>query len=468
MTITCKLEYRTHTTVINSLSLIGGTDGFYLLDWVPEVGDDDLPRPIETLTVAVEGSSHNDLADKISALDDFVQFVKDSISRPINPQVVRFEVKLDNETGERSSTVYKITSRFSRALNRPPVSPGNFIDEYVITIERDHWWEQHLYGAELFQLATGIGCPRTGTVLTDYGSKTDGDVGGTVKAKITSVQIRGDQSHAYNANEVWVGLRTDAIANDRTNFQPVWNCKDATQILGDCTLQSTSTAISGSLYECDFTMQTILYPRNYLQLDDVTSYPEDQRGTYLVLLRARCTGSETYTGRVDSGFYNPTDPVLKAGPTFTIDQGSQFLYPAGYVSIPPARYAQRVDADANFLLSYCLVVNAGILSSGTGNLQMDALILVPVDEGFMYINNSWISSAYNTWVVTDAFGGITSHSWGGYTVESPIVSPIDWSLPLGKGAVVLIAQRSDEQNRDDSYGIDFLYSKRYRTLRGSD
>ena len=125
-------------------------------------------------------------------------------------------------------------------------------------------------------------------------------------------------------------------------------------------------------------------------------------------------------------------------------------------------------------------VDAGILSAGSGNLNMDALLLVPTAEGFGYFDLS--KTALGLFHIgTDAAGGEGQLENSGRVVgvgiynfstrrgDAPLrLSTQNWGMPLGKGSFVSYAQQAAVHDLEDFWNIRAYYSPQWRTLRGSD
>lgn len=465
----------------------GGLDGFRLIDWVQNVGDNDLTE--ETLTVSVEGDTKELMIQNLRKLDVFIYHAEQSRLDPLHGQSVWMRSNIKDEIFGRTSNISKIRVFFNRSLNRPPTSPGNFVNEYTVVLTREPGWEHGRGPDARSTLAHNVGNYEAGYAgapalshIVSYGGDTQGNVGGNMPALLTRCVVAPIFAAAPALREAWLGFRTDRYG-DRSLFDPVWDLgyANAGNFGTDVTLQSDGDAIKNRYLRYTGDTDATLAQRVTILLTNVTSDLFEQRGSFLVLGRFKCTGTQTYQVRLSSGVAG--GKPLSNGivhPRVAVDKTNYFLYPLGHVDFPPSAFTEEQALGEGFMKGMAMQVDAGILSAGSGNLNMDALVLVPTAEGFAYFDFSgMVLGLYH--IGTDASGGEAQLESSGRVVGvgmynfmdrhggAPIrLSTQNWSMPLGRGSFVSYAQQANVHDLTDYWSVRCYYSPQWRTLRGYD
>lgn len=191
-----------------------------------------------------------------------------------------------------------------------------------------------------------------------------------------------------------------------------------------------------------------------------------QRGEHLVLLRAKVGSSTTCHVRLLDGY--TSSAALCTQPRVKITATDWMLYPIGTVKIPPAP-----GLPGTFVLDqYGLVIQAS-RESGSGNLDIDYVCLIPRGEGAIHVSGgAVVYSAGDTRPVRIRVSPNEAISGWSYQSNAPIrsvtVEPDNYRLPVGDGMFVMAGQRESSHILTDRVTVSFLIYPRWRTLRGAD
>ena len=442
------------------LSLLDYTDGFSLAydGWQQVVASDRDDRVAEALTLHARGDDHDDLAGILQALDDRIEqagWHEDSIER----YGIWLRAQLEDETNIRQALVTS-ASLGPMTLMARPASPGNFLRRYSLALERMPWWE-----ANVWDLYSELGISCLGG-MSSYGT-----VYGNKPARIARTRFEGSTSGGPGAGdeglyEFWMGFRTDRFG-DQTNFVPVWDIGEANDstAYNDTTSVADGSAYGGYLWRCTFGDESLLI-RVGAVLQSFTSDYADQRGEYTVLLRARVGADTACHVQLKDGFVYTA--ALRAQPRVPISSTNWFLYPLGTVRIPPSRGI----VEAGFLRFYGFELFAS-RTAGSGNLDIDCLVLIPCAEGSIHVSGGGVKYILGDYrpIEVRMFPNRDSDGWW-YTSNNPYatvaVEPNEYGLPVGAGSLVLAGQRETEGHDLNDYATVRLYAfRRYRTLRGA-
>jgi hypothetical protein len=450
----------------------GGT-GFYLVDWVPAIAEQDemgnWPASVfESMTFNSPASSQDALAGHFQKLHTILRVAHDFDGEPMDVAPVYLQDQMASETNIRQALIRRGYARPNQGWHKPPVTPDAYMPSATLAIERTPFWEHTAASNTQAKDLHTIGG------AWDYG--TTDNVLGDVPARI--------EKFAWDSNtgsgtlyEIWTGFRTNRFGN-RANFVPQWQCKDGvsgtdTSAVADAETYSTNTAA-----QCTFATDTSMVIRSGITLTSVTSNYADQRGRYKVLCRARTTGSRTYRLRMSEGFQGSTEWATHW--RFVVNTSSYKFYPAGEIQIPPQRFRRGSADSTNLLRHYRLNIEAEVAAAGTGNLNMDLLLLVPISEGHCYISGAQIITTplgpSPTYLYHEINGERSSVAWQYWGTEpstgrpdtSPLFDADEWYMPTGTGSLIVAAQQNGVSDKDDRITMSVDYFERWVTLRGSE
>lgn len=484
MTTTVRLKYGfAGTSYDEQVYLTGGSYGFYLNDWVQQVSSNGEDVD-EVFVVSCEGADKDDLSDVLRQLDFMTYYASESVRDITTGKFVQLEVKVKDESYTRIARVRHIEVHFEESLNRPPTSPGEFIPEFTVVITREPDWGKGIGTSGSLITCNHVGAfedddqwPGTGGgYYYDYGAQ-----GYTVGGNRTSQLLRASCYALPFAGgplmELWVGFRNDRYG-DRTLFEPLWELEDAGAYGSDTSSLSDGSA-SGN-----YCVQYIpaaaddpLAPRVYIDMSRITTQYREQRGSFLVLMRAQCTGTRTYQVRMRSGMSYNLPQEMRTQRRVAVDNTNWFLYPMGYVDWPPGAFSEEQALGEGFLAASHLQIDAGVLQAGTGNLRMDFLFLIPTAQGFIYFDVKdygvyWSNTItnYHMEAQLDHTGrviGVGLKDWSPRTgAGPPIISKRNWGMPIGEGSVVAIAQRATSHVLTDGWRLYLYQNPQWHTLRG--
>lgn len=451
---------RGYTEVVD---LFGNSGGFKIAfgGWSPRVGrylgNNAWENVIDTFTLRVEGTSHNNLASNLQTLDDAVRRALDDLSGGLALNLAWLRVQLDDESELRQSLIVNIGRDFNSGLLGPPTSPGNFVREYSVAIEHVGVWEA------AFTKFAGSST----TAIDTLGGTLDFSTIGNAPGRIYALDIIGNTGGPLT--EFWLGFRSDRLTTppgDRTDFEPLWECEDGAAGT-DTSSSADGTASGGSKMTCTFADET-MQPRVTVELQDVVSAAQREsfQGAYQVLLRAKVTSSRIARVRLLSG-YSSTNG-WRIGGRVRVNSTDWLLYSLGKVQMPPFRTPEALGA--SYVDLFALRIEAES-ESGSGNLDMDALILIPQSEGAVYISGGSVQSGGGRIVfrqMPDGESQVQSLNSSLRVDDQPEFSEERLGIPNGDVRMTFVAQRASLHVLGDAASITLNYIPRWQTLRGSE
>jgi hypothetical protein len=446
---------------IETLSLVDYTNGFQVENdgWAQVIAGDNDASVMETMSLMVNGTSHNSIAANVGKLDKLLakgKWYAESEER----YGLWLRAKLPDETNSRQSLVVN-SGRGQVSTMDKPTSPGNLIRRYPLTLERTPLWEATTdtdFSYTAVNMIGGINIWSTAVVGTD-------------SARIASMTIQG--ADGIHAAEYWIGFRTSKNGV-LANFVSPWELELGTHSTdtSDTTDANASPGGAGKTkMSCTFATTTTLESRVTLTPYQISSTNyTDLRGTFDILLRAKCASGRTASVRLSSGLsgtsYRYCNPVTVTGTTYKIYYLGRITLPAGGKvpsSFDPMRWS-IIQLEAS--------LTAGATDANA--LDMDCLIPIPVDEGYGYIVTKDVGASTDTVKCLVGPSGMV----GGYEywlnssleVMTAIpdlggISPDKFCVPVGNFAMIVAAQDSV---LSDTVSGTIQIVPRWRTLRGSE
>jgi len=467
MTATIKLVWLDDMAAdIDSLDLMGGlgaATGFVLKrdGWVQAIASDSDTSVQEVFTFRIKGSSSDNLATQVQALDTKIRQVNDWLK---NPGVERYQVwlrvKMNNETLERQAMVKSIRGT-AIAVQALEAQLDSDVEDYQVAIERTPWWEDP-YAYPTTTAKTNINSIGGLATLSET-------IRGDVPARLAKVSLTPPDA-VSPMSDYWLGWKTNRFGV-AANFQPVWSIGDSgLPLIADTAQVADGTAYGTNKLQCTFASGATFLARCINQLGGSTGVDADQRGSYTVLLRAKMSDASVARVRIEAGFapgitlYNP---VIRSR---QVVSGTAWrLYEVGNVSIPPTRiYATHT------LTNFAIQLDAERLS-GAGYLDVDCFILIPVDDGMVKLSApigvTTTGKSINVFQrVTDDLGALFEE--GGNVLYSVIVKPTGkWALPAYDDSPVLVVAAQDVTAgsvKGKLVNMSYTYIPRWRTLRGNE
>lgn len=456
----------------------------------------------EKVTLKITGTSPDDLSTKTQALDTIVNDIQYHIDSN-SSRIYWLFTALTGEScylGERNQTetddqayricpIIGIASSYNEGLFGTAGDGGSIVLQYTIIIKRLPLWEAETLTVSAIAEKTRFSLIDANANIPTVGGTASllPTVYGTSTSRIVSMSLSTPSSLVTGAvTEAWVGFRGPELGTPSL-FVPVWEMEDTaagnrgadTSVASEGSDTSPSGSTSSNKLRCTFSGTTSMASRAIVTITDVTTSAQrdDQRGRHLVLLRAKVDGDRTAYVRMDSAYSSATN--WRTGTRIKVDSTSWYLYPLGYVTIPSIRMTEveAVLGGAATFANFGIKINAESAGGSSGNLDMDCLVLIPQDDGAVYINN-----ANMQYVSPESFGAAyvyTDPLWNqhgaNYSAGSDFVTSLleaqfqHFALPIGPDIViVLAAQQSSSQVLTDvlTVGIDARF--RWRSLRGSE
>jgi hypothetical protein len=248
----------------------------------------------------------------------------------------------------------------------------------------------------------------------------------------------------------------------------LWECEDGTAVT-DASVEIVAGASGGSVVRVDFATVEEMYERLNVTIGDITANYDDQRGYYEVLLGAMGNGGGEYLARMAYGqadvwtFYDPVKIIVPF-----VGNARRF-YSVGRIRLPAAGRLTQIQGTS------IRIDAARILGSGGGDtLDLDCLVLIPIDEGYCHFSGAQISQA-NDWdniVYNLPEGRIHSEviQPGGIgRLDTSGTSPERLVIPPGEVRMVVAGQHGAGGYKTGStVDIDLDVYPRWATLRGAE
>lgn len=455
---------------VSSLSLVSGTNGIRLVKWEQGIYNTGDTRVLESLELIFEGSTYDDLASKLQAFDDYVKWASQFHTATVEPYCIYLRAQGYSETSARQAIIYSI-KRDPIKLFHPPAMPGNIVESYRITIERGVYWEA--ITASLLATTTymsSIGGQGEYTNVSALPSSVIGDV----EARIAALQITADTGDGP-MTRAWVGFRSNRYG-DRTKFQSVWDLNLGTMGTDATANVVDATTTSGKRVKVTFGTPTMASRVTIKTVQATATNYAEQRGIFLVLLRAKLSGAGEVRVRLADGLGDASG-ARKTQARQVITSTSYRLYEMGVVQIPsPGRWNNTTVA-YSAMKNYALELQAERIS-GSIDLHLDCFVLVPYNEGFIYAEGTLENNSptVNFILVQERPDGrreavnLTLVAGPAYEINGIGTPQMIGGLPPGAGRVIVAAERASSSVLGDSLLAtgSISYYPRWTTLRGSE
>ena len=437
--------------------------------WNQNTSQDDAPVD-EALTLNIDETGTDSLAATLQGIDNKVKDIERSRA-PNEPYGVWLRAQLAGETNERQAFLLR-GKRSSQVRVSNPALLNSVLLQYTLGLTRMAGWETDAPVA--LPVATAP------YAISAHGGMIPYDLGGDLNARVALATF-GVGDDLSNFSEIWIGAKSEKYGGvNPANFVPFWGMDKHGYLDVDASVSSdTTNCVSGVKLAVSFATVTLMQMRVAIAVSAVTAHAGDQRGRYIVLLRAM-TDNASLVSNVRAGrgyMYSGYPGVFSYGDSLQIGpsaNSSYQYYTLGEIDLPPV--TSLIDLDMNYA---ALAVQAEKIS-GSGNLLMDGLLLVPA-ENFVHVQA--VQPIYGSFladrplrmrVITTPdlrYRSIVTITPSGteYTIEQNPVDQLTWSLPPGAGAIVCGAQLTGGTTRvADLITPSFEVYSSYATLRGAD
>lgn len=473
MAIVNKLRYNS-----TDLTFQGGTSGFQLTEngWKPTVaiplanGDPGLMT--ESIALIAEGSSHDNLSTYLQTLALFQRYAAMYKRDTLWNTAVWMHAKMDGETGEARALVDTIVWSWESS---PYGSVPN--TQYAINasvqIVRHPYWERTT--SREFPTTNPIAA--AAAISYDYTWGASGpvhDIVGDSPARIESFFV-ANATGGVTMGRFWLGIRGAEKHGAITNFVSVWECEDGTNSAGAVDTVD-ATASGGDMVRftpgSDDTWLKVLT----LKLSDVTANYGDNLGRFLWLLRCKNNGTATYQIRLRFGYSGMDDADHVFGPIQEFSYSGYEFVEIGQSAIPLRNWqAATADMTASYEAD-CQVQIWAKRTSGSVEIDLDCLVRIPIDQGFLVVRDAAISSN-DFFIFNETPLGETQCV--NYESGTPVLTEFldfdQWNfrLPPGDGRMIISYARptgtvlTDQIGAGQAAGWDGYY-ERWASLRGAE
>jgi hypothetical protein len=472
MAVTHQLTDGTTSITLNSSS------GFQLVeDFMPRVvteipGDGAIPAYIrEVLPCRINCTSADNLASQLQTLHVLQKAAAEYWKDDTYNTPVWFQQKLDAETNSRQAMVKSIAFEpdYNWMIDVPAVQNAFVTGRLVI--------EHHPFWESTVSVTMGTGNADVGAVTTyDYTNVRDpvGDVGARVSRLLIDVtSITGTPP----IDRLWMGARSTKEGITPANFVGTWELESATlhadaSTAGDATASSSiRVTVSESAANWDDTWNRA----TFISLSDVSANEQDHYGEHLILIRSRAPTASTWRLKNYYSSSTASTGLSIVSDVVEVSTSSWDFYPLGTQRIPfrdLSAFGTAVLADSFDQLF--TVHTYAQRTSGTGDLDLDCLCLIPVDEAFCYIEDAALTATPAVLeIATTPKDGIKTLTRSATQVHgSPPINAPRFRLPTGDGLLFIAFARASSSNIADRIDVNTAsagrYVPRWVTLRGSE
>lgn len=454
---------------IDTLDMLGFAEGVELADdgWAQAVADDDQARdyePIaETINLYLSGSDHNALAVYDAAVKNFLRkagLYGESAER----YGVWLRTNMGDETHDRQALITKAmmgrTNVMSLAAGR-----HSFVRDYPFMLKRMPLWEP-----------TSHTTYALGSIKVAGGTADISNVPGTDPARIAKVSM-------YGLTEVWFGFRSARHCTP-ADFTCPWELENSSAGAANVDTAAAADAFASpggagdTVMSCSFLTTETMASRVKLTGHDISaSHYEDLRGTYEMILIAKCAAGITANVRLAIGLPNgsPDTAAYQYNNAVPVTGTAYSAYSLGRITFPAGGKVVPADDTGTTSPSYCTaVIVQAELADGVAianALVMDCLVPVPVDEGYGHIRRVASETPSHGVIYCSPNGIITgiepkdSSGYSGIT-DTAGTTPATFHMPVGTSKLIVAASGIAYSSVIQDFTI---YAKpRWRTLIGDD
>lgn len=434
--------------------------------WIPQTMTDAQISAVETLTFRLEALDHDQIIDRAHVLDDWkrkVSWFRDQTQR----QAVWLKVRWRNESYTRRAFVYSLDYAIGDSPYQTFIQDDNVVPTLTLVIERGHWESIEVTALTWDNGGSPINLSGGSLYLQSGGG--DWSVTGDIGARLQGFEVF--PSGIATIRYLWAGWRSSRNGI-LANFQPLWSLYLSVYLLataGDTVITADATTINGaSRLTVTFASTTAEAMRAFMRTLELglPYMPDDQRGQFKVLLRAKMSDASTARVRLLYGTATASAfKTYKALNATLVSGTSWFLYDMGIIKLPPM--AQRSDGLLFDLIMdrVALAINAERVS-GSGNLHLDALILIPYNDGFVSLD----ASAAYTGLEVDTSPDFAIIGLNDTDFASAQPQPNNWLMPANDEAPLLVVagQGATAHDKTVTAAIFAVVFRRWRTGRGSE
>lgn len=481
MAMVCKLvNGDSEAATVNLLSGPDPEKGWRIMTWNPQVGLPVLGTPdasvTERLDLMCDAEDHDDLALHFQALDEMRRWAAayrtdQTVSSTGSREAVWFHVKMDDESNERRALVNEIRMQWrTQQISESRGAPESRV-QVRMELVRQPWWESTTsrYFPALPQNAAAC-------VTYDHtGGITPHDIVGDMPARIKEWPLWTEVG-AAKIGRLWAGLRSVDKHGTPGNFVPIWECEDTDATLGtDATREPDATAspTGGGDTMVTITPGTATWAKRLtIRLKDITANDEDNLGFFLWLLRYKLSaGSSTWELHLRFGYFGMADDDFKRGPIIEVANSSwDYVELAGQALPVRGRFYVTQEEGDNAVQVWAR------RTSGAANLDLDCLIPLPADEGWLKITGVDLDAAATEYLgfseKPDGMLEAVEYRGGAVGIQAlGVVDAWHFRLPVGDGRTYIVYAGPTSSDITDNgirvIGSTGAYIERWANLRGA-
>ena len=458
----------------NTITFIDASGHYLIEDYRPKIsgipGDNSIPPDItEVLPTRLTVSSGDNAAVQLQKFHLLQKKAAEYAIDETQVTPVWYHQTMTDETGARRALVRSLEydPDFNWMDSIPGVTSG--INRGAIILVRHPYWERTT------SVAMSAASPgAAASVAYDYTNVADivGDVGARIGRFSIDVAATSDP-----IDRVWMGVRSDNKHGDAANLGLVWECEDGVNgtYVSD---QAVGTASGGNVSRC---ANNVAFDNTWVRAVYITVAQAvganyvDQYGRFLWLLRAMVSAG-TWEVKARFGTFT-TDATVEeiSSELVEVDSTSFDIYELGVADMPIRNLQVHTPTafSSPFDIFSCVHLYAQ-RTSGTGTLDLDCLMPIPVDEGFCYLKTTDLDGTRHTVEIgcspKDEFEAMQTTSTQIY--RSVGVAPTTFYLPPGDGRIICAYARSATSDITDAIRFNNAtagqFFPRWVSLRGAE
>ena len=238
---------------------------------------------------------------------------------------------------------------------------------------------------------------------------------------------------------MWLGIRD--VREGLTDFTARQNAENFS-LFNSSTLETGGASEYGDFVQTDFTAGgTTLKKRwTWVSFDGSPSNPEHMNGKYLLLVKANMTAGSSTVGLQARWGFGPGGQTYNTEIEVEYTSQNWHVYPLGYVQFPPWPATQNTLQNmSRFSVDFWVE-----RLTGSAELKMDALVLMPTDHLFTMA----VDANANT--SPSGVDIITREDWHHFTygvsstpgqAQTGVAQNFqNWALPTGSSEMVLVSE----------------------------
>lgn len=300
------------------------------------------------------------------------------------------------------------------------------------------------------------------------------DIVGDIEARIAHCAF---STPLFGLDRMYLGLRSaNKYGADRmNNLLIIWECEKGTLGVNASLAADANASPEGAgNTKVTITTDTTWQKRLTLALNQLTTDEDDQVGQFLKLLRAQTGSGDTW--EVQLRHNSATATIDRStGPIFEVSGAGYAIHEAGAFTFPSNSDRHSQSAFAPVPDSETIEIWAR-QTGGTGNLDLDCIVPLPVDEGWMIACDINIPAGGYGFI----FGEDPDGARFTYSGQSGVFGRLDiptinayMQLPPGDGRIVAAWTHATKfqnfvNNLSFNFEDDGKYLERWRLLRGAE